>query len=158
MTADPQATNDSTRTARRAPSVGARRFGYVVAILINGVLLYLINVWPTWEVFPWLTRSTAEVIPWINASIIVGMIANVLYLFYDRRWFKAIGDLVTTSVGLAAMLQLWEVFPFDFGDLTVPWALLTRILIGLAIVGSAIAIVVQVVILVREIVRLGRDR
>jgi hypothetical protein len=158
VTTNTPVTNGGPGTARRSPSVAARRFGYALAILINGAFLWVINVWPTWEALPWLTPSTTEVIPWINASIIVGMVANAVYLLVDPRWLRALGDVVTTSVGLAAMLQVWAVFPFDFGNSTVPWALLTRILIAIAVFGSVIAIVVQAVTFVREIVKIGTGR
>jgi hypothetical protein len=69
---------------------------------------------------------------------------------------RALGDVFTASIGLAAMLQVWTVFPFDFGDTTVPWDLLTRMLIVIAIAGSAIAILVQAIVFVRELIRTQR--
>lgn len=44
------------------------------------------------------------------------MVANLVYLLHDPRWLKALGDVVTTAVGLVAVLRMWAVFPFDFGD------------------------------------------
>ena len=158
MTTNTPTTDAGAGNPRKVQSSAARRFGYFLAILINGVILYVINVWPTWHVVPWLTPATSEVVPWINASIIVGMVANAVYLLVDRRWLKALGDVATTSVGLAAMLQLWDVFPFDFGAGAVPWELVTRIFIGIAIFGSIVAIVVQSVTFVRELFRSQQDQ
>jgi hypothetical protein len=151
MSANLQATPES-RAARRRPSAAVRRAGYLIAILLNAAILYFINVWPGWQVVPFLTSATTAVLPWINGSIIVGMVANVVYLFADARWVRAVGDMATTAVGLAAMVQVWTVFPFEFSPAT-PWTLLARIVIALAIAGSAIAIVVQFVTFVRELAR-----
>ena len=114
MTTNTPTTDDRAGNPRKVQSAAARRFGYFLAILINGAILYVINVWPTWHVVPWLTLATSEVVPWVNASIIVGMVANAVYLLVDRRWLKAIGDVATTSVGLAAMLQLSGTFSLRF--------------------------------------------
>ncbi|GAA4355317.1 hypothetical protein [Microbacterium rhizosphaerae] len=151
MSANLQTTPELPATRRR-PSTAARRFGYLIAILVNAAILYLINVEPSWRVVPFLTSATVAVLPWINGSIIVGMAANLVYLFTDQRWVRAAGDLATTAVGLAAMFQLWIVFPFEFHP-AAPWTLLTRILITLAIAGSAIAIVVQLIRFVQVLAR-----
>jgi hypothetical protein len=61
----------------------------------------------------------------------------------------AAGGIVTTAIGLAAVVRLLQVFPFDFGDDGSGWALVARIVLWLGIVGPAIGIVVNLVALVR---------
>lgn len=134
---------------RRRPSVAARRSGYVVAILINGAMLIGANWWPGWEVIPFLSDETPQVLGLVNASIIAGLVANAVYVAWDPPRLKALGDLVTTAFGVAAMVQIWRVFPFDFGDAEFNWALLVRWLLGVGIFGGAIGIVVALVALVR---------
>lgn len=153
MTTNAAETNQQSPTTRPRPGVGARRFGYVISILVNGAFLYLLNVWPTWHAVPFLTPETAQVLPWINASAIAAIVANLVYLFADPVWLRALGDVVTTAFGLVALVQIWTVFPFEYGAATIPWSLLTQILIVIAIVGSAIAIVVQLVNFARGLVR-----
>jgi hypothetical protein len=137
--------------ASRRPSVGARRFGYFVALLLEAALLYLLNVRPGWGVLPFLTDDMEQVIGLLNVSIVVGMAANALYLVHDPAWLKALGDLATTGVGIAVLVRFWQVFPFDFGDASFDWALLARIMIVLGIIGSAIGLVVALVRLVRNL-------
>jgi hypothetical protein len=144
----------TTVTAPRAkskrPSVAARRTGYVIAIGVNAALLWLANVAPGWEVLPFLTADMEQVMPLVNASMLVGVVANIFYLAADPRWLKAVGDIVTTAIGIVAMVALWQVFPFDFGDASFDWALLFRWVLGVGIVGSVIGIVVNVVSLVSD--------
>ena len=147
-----------TNAARsRGPGPVGRRFGYAVAVVVGAALLYLINVWPGWQVLPFLTEDTRELLGIVNFSLIVGIIVNLVNLLFDATWLKALGDLVTLGIGLAVLVQIWQVFPFDFQDSSFDWALVVRWLLVLAIVGSAIAIIVQFVILIRSLARPGRS-
>lgn len=132
-------------TTPRRPTVAARRSGYGVAITINAVLLYAINVSPGWDVVPFLTADTTHVLGWVNASIVAGIIANSLYLLVDRRWFKALGEIVVTAIGLVALARLWRVFPFAFDDEGVPWHLIVRWVLGIGMVGSVIGMIANLV-------------
>ncbi|HEU4512084.1 MAG TPA: hypothetical protein VFR87_03165 [Nocardioidaceae bacterium] len=134
--------------ATKRPSVAARRTGYLIAVGINVLLLWLANVQPGWEALPFLTSDMEQVMPLVNASLIAGAVANVVYLAADPKWLKALGDIVTTVVGIVAMVKMWQVFPFDFGDASFDWALLFRWVLGVGIVGSAISILVNLVSLV----------
>ena len=156
MTIDPSKTGDQPRRVHRTPSAATRRFGFALAAVINGLLLFVVNVWPGWQVLPFLSDRMVEVLPWINASLAVGIVASLINLIFDRPWLKAIGDLATTVIGLVAMVQLWTVFPFTFGDSTFPWEILVRAFLIIAIAGSAIAIVVQAVLLGRALLRRSR--
>lgn len=126
-------------------SVG-RRAGYLVGIVVDAVLLYLINGWPGWDEVPFLTEDTTRVLGWVNASIIAGVVTNAVYLVADPPRSKALGDLVVNSIGLYALVRIWQVFPFDFpDDGSVPWDLIARTVLVVAIAGTIIALIVAVV-------------
>lgn len=144
-----------TSTASTARSSGAsRRVGYGVAVAINGVLLYLVNVWPGWQIIPFLTEDFRDVLGLVNASLVAGMVVNLFNLLLDRRWVRALGDLVTLGIGLAGLVLFWQVFPFDFPG-GFDWSLLVRIVIVLAMIGTVIGIIVQIVTLVRSLAGQG---
>jgi hypothetical protein len=132
--------------------VGARRFGYIVGALVNAALLYLANIWPGWEAVPFLTAETLLVMTIVNASIVSNVVANVVYLVWDAPWLQALGSIVTTAIGLLALVRIWEVFPFDFNGSTVDWPLVVRILLVVSIIGSIIAIIVAFVKFVKCLV------
>lgn len=132
---------DTTQTGR--PAAAARRVGYVIGALVGVALLYLIDVQPGWHALPFLTAGTTQVLWLVNASIVVGILANLAYLFRDTRRVTAFCGVVTTAFGLAAMVRTWQVFPFDFTGYSFNWALLARVLLILGIVGSAVAILVN---------------
>ena len=137
--------------ARRRPGAAARRVGYVVAVILNAALLYLCNVWPGWEAVPFLTDDTRLVIGLVNASIAVNLAANLVYFVRDPTWLRALGDVVTTAVGLAAVLRVWQVFPFDFSGSSFDWALAVHLLLVVAIVGSVIGILAAGVRFVKDL-------
>lgn len=143
----------TTATERRAGTAAGRRLGYIIAIAINAAILYAANRSPGWDVVPFLTDRTPEVLGLVNASLIAGIVANFVYVVWDPPRLHALGDLVTLSIGIAAMTRIWQVFPFDFMAYSFNWEVVARILLGLGIAGSAIAIIVALVTLVR-----GRPR
>jgi len=127
----------SRRRTKTRPTLAARRTGYVVAVLVNAAILYAINVWPGWDTVPFLTDDTVDVLDLVNASIVVSIAANVVLLVRDPPRVKALGDVITTIVGLLAMVAIWRVFPLD---LTSGWDTVARILLGVGIAGSVVGI------------------
>ena len=135
----------ATDRARR-PSAGARRAGYGLAILFSTALLIILNGSPGWQAIPFLTSGTTQVLWLVNLSLAASIAANLVYLAHDPSWLKSLGDLATTGIGLAAAIRIWQVFPFD---LSSGWSTAVRALLVVAIAGSCIALVVQIVSLAR---------
>ena len=133
---------------RARPGPSQRSFGYVVAIAVNVGLLYLINESPGWDAVGFLTSETSLVLGLVNASIAAGVAMNSVYLVSDPEWLRALGDVVTTTIGLVALLAIWQVWPID---LPAPWELLTRWVIGVGVAGSVIGIIVAMVRFVRAL-------
>ena len=125
---------------RPRPPRPARRFGYLIGAAVNGALLWLANVAPGWEALPFLTPEFAVVLPLVNASILAGVIVNLIYVATDPPWLRAAGDLVTAAIGLAAMVALWRAFPFVFTGQSFAWEPVVRLVLGLGIFGSVIGI------------------
>ncbi|CAB4877936.1 MAG: hypothetical protein F2793_05290 [Actinobacteria bacterium] len=142
------------KPSRRSSAAG-RRAGYVIAIIINAVLLYLINGRPGWESWDVLTADFVLVLWLVNLSLSLSFIANVLYLVYDVPWFKATCELVLAVVSLAVAVRGYQVFPFDFSSFAYGWTVLVRLILVVAMIGSSIAIIVQLVKLVRAAVGAG---
>lgn len=126
-----------------------RRVGYAIAVVVNAAVLFAANEWPGWQQIPFLTADTDQVMAWVNASIVTNLVVNLVYLATDPPRLRAIGDVVTTTVGVAAMVRIWQVFPFDVASDSSGWGLLLRVLLAIGIVGSVIGIVSGLVRLVR---------
>lgn len=127
------------------------RSGNIGSAIVNALLLYGINIWPGWRVLPFLTADMGRVLELINASLIAAIIVNVVCAVIHLRALLALGNLVVVGIGLAALMRLWEVFPFDFGASWSGWPVLIRVLLVLGIVGSIIGAIVELVNLFRAL-------
>jgi hypothetical protein len=150
---DVEATMTVTAPVRRPP-VAARRVGYVVAAAINAGMLYVVNVWPGWQSLSFLTDDTHRVLGLVNLTLWANLAVDLVYVAYDPQWFKALGDLMTAAIGLALSIRVLRVFPFDFTGYTFDWAVPIRIVLVVGVVGTAIAVVVQFVSLIRRLAEL----
>jgi hypothetical protein len=135
----------STATQVRRPPVVSRRFGYTVGATVNAVLLLVLNGTPGWEAVPFLTGDATRVLVLVNLSLVAGVLVNAARVLYDPRWFVFLGDAASTAVGAAALVRIWQVFPFRFAAAPVDSAVVARVVLLIAFVGSIIGIVVALV-------------
>lgn len=133
------------RTASRRGSGAARRFGYLLAIAVNLVLLYLINVAPGWQTVSWLTPQVGELVWLANLCLAVGIGINALRVLADPPWFKALGDAVNCVFAAILAGRLLQEFPFDFTGWSTDWTPLVTIVLVVALVGAAIGVIANVV-------------
>jgi hypothetical protein len=132
-----------------ASSNGSDRSSYVAAIIVNAALIYLMSNLLEWGLLPFLTNGFVDVRGWIIISLIVAIAFNVLFLAFDQAWFRSIGRIVMSGFSLAVSIIMYQKFPFDFTPYDFDWSLIARVLIVLAIGGSAIAILAELVKLAR---------
>lgn len=137
---DETATSATTeRRPRPGPSRAARRAGYVLGTAINLALLWLVNVSPGWRAVPLLTEEFAAVVGWVSLSLLVGGLANVVYLASDPRWIRRSGDAITAAASFVVLVQLWVLFPFDLGAWSA-WTPALRVVLAVVTIGTAIAV------------------
>ena len=123
-----------------------RRGGYVGSLVVSLVMLVLVNVWPGWQAVPFLTDRMVLVIGAVNASIIARAVADLVNIVVDLPRPRAFGDIVSLGVGLAALVQIWQVFPLDV--IGTPWEVVARVVLAIGAVGTGIGIIEAVVRLV----------
>ena len=128
----------------------ASRAGHAVAAVVNLVILYLLNVRPGWEALPFLTAETTRVLGVVNLSLWVTVVAELSYVLIRSVPWRAAGDAVTTGVGLAAIVRIWQVFPFDLGTF---WEVVARVLLAVAAIGSLIGVAAALSRLVSSVSR-----
>ena len=130
------------------PPLG-RRLGYLVAISVNAFLWWMAHQLLEWEWPGFLTPAFDDVLPLVSLSFAATIVANVGYLWRDRGSFRAAAELCTSTVALLVSVRMWDVFPFDFSGYDHDWTWLFRTALVIAIVGSAVAMVVNAAKLAR---------
>jgi len=148
----------TSRIDTRTTSPAARRGGYVVSVVLNVVLLYVINVGPGWQQLPFLTAAFADVLAVVNLSMIATLVVNVVQIFHDSQRFVALGQLLLSAIALVVAIRLLEVWPFDFSAYSFNWDALTRVLLWIAVVGSIAGMIASVVQVVRSTVMAPMER
>lgn len=125
---------------RRVPT-SAKRLGCLVAAAINGVMLWAAHQLLDWGWPGFLTDDFAQALGLVTASFIASIVVNLALAVHHRGRSRAAADLVTAAFALAVGLRLWEVFPFDFTGYGTDWTQPTRIVIGVAVAVTGIAII-----------------
>ena len=128
-----------------------RRVGYAIAIAVNAAVLWFVHQLLDWGWPPWLTADFEQVLPAISRSLIASILANAAYLLYDKDWFKALTQIVVLVISLQATIAILRVFPFDFSAYQFDFDVVARVILVVAIIGIFIAIISEVVKLVRAV-------
>ena len=96
----------------------ARRSGYVVAIAVNVLMLYVVNNLLAWDILPFLTDDFGRVLWLIDISLLATIMVNLVYVAYDQAWFRSLGQIGLNLISLAVAIRMYQVFPFDFSGST----------------------------------------
>jgi len=126
----------------------AKRFGYVVAAAVNGVMLWAVHQLLDWGWPSFLTDEFEQVLGIVTASLIAGIVVNLALAAHHRGRIRALADLVTAAFALAVGLRMWEVFPVDFTGYATDWSGPVRVALGVGIGATAIAIIANLVRLI----------
>lgn len=122
----------------------SKRSEYIVAIIVNIVLLYIFNNALNWNL-PFITERFTLVLPIFNLSFTASIAANLIFLFYDEYRFLESIRMILNVIGIAVLYILYMVFPFDFT--TWPSSdfleLVVRFALVIGIIVSVGAVVIQ---------------
>jgi hypothetical protein len=140
----------------RTPAPG-RKFGYVIAIAMNAVGLWVARHLLEWGWPRFLTDEFDQLLPILTVSFVAGMVVNGLFVLADPPRFKALCNAVTSVISVVVAVRTWQVFPFDFSTYAYDWTWVARVVIALAAVGSAIAVVANLIAMLKPSSR-GAER
>ena len=132
----------------RTPAPG-RRGGYVIALAMNAVGLWVTRRLLEWGWPRFLTDDFDQLLPILTVSFVAGMVVNALFVVADPPRFKALCNVVPSVISLVVAVRTWQVFPFDFSSYAFDCTCVPRVLIVIAAVGSGIAVVANLICLVR---------
>lgn len=140
--------------AQRTPTLmqsglWARRVGFVVAIAINIVMLWVANNLLGWDVLPFLTADFGRLLWLIDLSLAATIAVNAFWVLYDPQWFRSLGQIGLNILSAVVAVNMYRVFPFDFSAYSFDWELVARAVIVLSIVGLALGSIVELTKVVR---------
>ena len=128
------------------PPAPASRMEYVAAIVVNIIIMVVVNNLLRWNFPPFLTDDFNRLLWLINLSLGATIAVNLAFIFYARKWFKALCRLSLSAIALVLCTRFLQIFPFDFSMYeSTMWTGLARVMIIIAIVMVGISIVVDLV-------------
>lgn len=143
-------TNRRSHSGKSMPSP-ARKIGYVVVIIIMFIILYLVRNWENWNLH-FLTEDFNKALFYIELSIYANIGVNILFIFYDNRWFKHLLQTITDIAGALSIIMFYVIFPLNLEDQT--WLKWIRIgllvLFGLTMISALVNLVKGIRYLVKE--------
>ena len=142
-----------TKVEESRPSVSTRRSGYVVAVVVNAAMIFVVLNLLDWGVPPFLTEQFTLLVPLIVLSLVASMAANSAYLLYDPPWFKSPCQVGISVISLAVAIRMFQVFPFDFTGYGDEWTSVTRIVVVVAMAGSALSVLAESLKLLSRLTR-----
>lgn len=157
MSAQRQPLGTDSWTGPTSPGIGPTEIGkrkpyagYIAAIVVNVILLYIAHNLLDWRV-PFLTPAFADVLWAINLSLSATIVANLVYLVYDASWLKSIIQVALNAIAFGVTAILYARFPFDFA--TVGLNQLVHFALLLVMVALVIATVVQAIVFLVDLLR-----
>ena len=102
-----------TKTGKKIQPLPVRRLGYMIAIVIQFVMLYIILHLYDWNV-PFLTEEYNDLLWYLRASFYASIIAYAVFLLYDPKWFRHLLKAVTNIVFALSTIMFYVIFPFNF--------------------------------------------
>ena len=128
---------------RTAGEGAARRAGHLAAVIANLLLLWAANNLLAWQL-PFITDAFIAALPVVNISFLASIAGHAILVFYAPRAARHLLGAAMNAASFASTYTLLVIFPFTFGA----WDQMARIVLVLALVATAIAIVVDLARLV----------
>lgn len=94
---------------------GIRRFGYLISIVINFIMMYAANNLISWNT-PYLTGRFSECLWAINLSLSAVIFAHFIFMVFDPKWFRSFMKSLTNVFSLISVYVFRQVFPLDLSE------------------------------------------
>ncbi len=154
---------DTIRDDRHGRARPGRVAGYSIAIIVNVLLLVFFALFHRYIAFyysdpggdivrvPILTEAYYTFLPILATALVITIAAYIVLLIYDRYPLREIMQIVLAVIGVAVMVNLISIFPFDFSR--IPNAYVAGIMPSVA---TIIFVVVAVALGISALVRFVR--
>ncbi|NND01671.1 MAG: hypothetical protein HKN91_02695 [Acidimicrobiia bacterium] len=121
----------------------ARRFGYTIAAIANGVMIWVVHNVLAWNIFGWITNDFSELLPWLTVSFVAGVMLNLIYVWDDAVPIKSPGQILSSVIGFVVTTQTLTIFPFDFTGYDFDFSIAIRIVLWISMIGIVIGVIAE---------------
>jgi hypothetical protein len=134
----------------KSQNPGVRRAGYIVAIIVMIVMLYVLDHLREWGV-PFLTPDFDRCLFYIKLAIYVSIGSKALFIIYDHKWFRHLAEVIVNAANALSIIMVYVIFPFDFTNPN--WIKWLKIGLLIIFIITIISIIVELVKGIRYLVK-----
>jgi hypothetical protein len=139
------ANHDSEQQERSAMMPRRRMSDYIFSVIFDIAFLVVVNKVTDWNIV-FITASFPDILWAVNTSLAVSLAGNLVLIFFHPRFLHYLFNAVFAAFAVLATSIIISVFPFDFSQVAGDWLnIVVRIALIVALVGSAISVVVNIV-------------
>ncbi len=119
---------------------GDRKKGeYIANIIFNLIFLWILSRVPHWNI-PFLADDYMVVLLVMKINCLVQIAANIVLLILFIRPLRYVVKIIAEAAGLAALMVMYYLYPFDFSNFhNLGW--LDKVLPILFIIGMVVTVV-----------------
>jgi hypothetical protein len=132
----------------------ARRFGYLVTIVVLFILVYVFEHLYDWGV-PFLTEEYNDLVWYIRLSFYASIVAYALYFLYDPKWFRHLLKAIANIFSALTTIMFYVRFPFDFPTYQVNK--IVKIVLLVMMIISIISILTELIKAIKLLTRTNSD-
>jgi len=116
-----------------------KRSEYIISVVVNIILLYIVNNLKGWGV-PFLADGWTACLWVLNISLISTVVGDFILIFFNFSWFRALVHLLLNIISIIVLYTFFVIFPFD---LSSTWELVFKIFILIGMFGTIIGAAVE---------------
>jgi hypothetical protein len=143
-------TNNTGKSQGKPRATGFRKVGYIASILFMILFIYILRHLRQWGI-DFLTDDFSKCLYYIELSIYISIAAQVIFIFYDNRWFRHILQGLSNIAGAVALIMVYVIFPFNIEDGT--WTRWIRIGLLILFGLTVISILVELIKGIRDLLK-----
>jgi hypothetical protein len=130
------------KSGQATQSKPVRIIGYGISIIVQIVILYVLRHLKEWGV-NFLNEDYESALFYIELSIYVSIGVQIIWIFYDNKWFKHLLQGVSNAVGAVAIIMVYVIFPFIIGNEN--WVKAIKIALIVLFVLSVIGVLAEII-------------
>ena len=133
-TADASEITPAAAEDNREKDIWRRRSGYIAAVIINGIIMFVLNNLLNWNI-PFILESFSRCLWAINLSLGTSIAANFVFIFYEKYRFRHLLEVFTNIKAFISLYIIYKVYPFKFADVVFSNVLRIFLIVAMVITG-----------------------
>ncbi len=100
-----------------------------------------------WVRYPVLTEAFNAWLPILTITLTLSIIGHVFLIIFDRYVLRETGLIILNLFGIAVVLTLWSIYPFDFANIPNTTAVaILPVIVSIVLIGITIGFIIGTIV------------